>query len=68
MLLSRVEDGSPAAGAGLRAGDRITAVNGRAVKDVGDYLDALRDLGDGAKVELTVQRDGKPQKLQAVLK
>jgi S1-C subfamily serine protease len=68
VLVSEVREGSPAAEAGVRAGDRITAVNGQAVKDLAAFGQALRELREGDKVELTLERDGKAQKVQAVLK
>ena len=41
VLVRGVEDGSPAAGAGIREGDLIVAVGGRPVADADDLHDAL---------------------------
>ena len=67
-LVERVRIGTPADAAGLKAGDRITAVNGKPVKDVRTFAAMVREFRDGEKVELTFARDGKEQKAQAVMK
>ena len=61
VQLTAVEAGSPAAQAGLTAGDLITAVDGRTTTDAAAVVAALR-AGTGA-VDLTVMRNGEPQKL-----
>ena len=62
--------GSPAARAGLREGDEVTAVDGRAV---GDWnvreLEELFERGDpGRRVALAVKRDGAPLVLVMTLR
>jgi carboxyl-terminal processing protease len=54
-------DGSPAARAGVQAGDIITAVDGKAVfgKKLDDVIDHIRGE-EGTFVRLTVERKGKP--------
>lgn len=56
VLVTSVNENSPAAKAGLRAGDVITEVNGASVEDSGDFIRELnrKDEGD---VTLTVVRD-----------
>jgi S1-C subfamily serine protease len=51
-------DGSPAAAAGVRAGDVIVSLDGRPIAGVGDLQRSL--VGDlvGRAVELTIERDG----------
>jgi len=50
----RVRPGSPAAGAGLRAGDRVVRVNGRALRDLIDFhLQAAEP-----RLRVEVERDG----------
>jgi S1-C subfamily serine protease len=51
-------DGSPAASAGIRAGDVIVSLDGRAIAGVGDLQRSL--VGDlvGRTVEATLERDG----------
>ncbi|WP_315789463.1 DegQ family serine endoprotease [Bradyrhizobium sp. SZCCHNR3027] len=62
-LVASVVPNSPAARAGLKASDLITAIDGQAVQDPNafDYRFATRPLGGTADVE--VQRAGKPVKL-----
>lgn len=67
VLVSSVTADSPAAKAGVKAGDVITKVNGTAVKDAGDVVDELGDVsGDGA-VSLDIIRDKKAQTLKATI-
>jgi regulator of sigma E protease len=54
--IEEVLDGSPARAAGIRAGDRVLALDGRRVSGEG-LLEGIRDAG-GAPVMLTVLRDG----------
>lgn len=62
-LVASVVPNSPAARAGLKASDLITAIDGQTVEDPNafDYRFATRPLGGTADVE--VQRAGKPVKL-----
>ncbi len=56
VLVRSVADGSPAAQAGLRAGDVIVSAQGRAVAEGGEVGRALRRSASG-RVELAVMRD-----------
>jgi serine protease Do len=67
VLVSSVEDDSPAARAGLQAGDVITTVNGEAVENVGDVRAALPGADSGAGVAIGIVRDGRAQTLTATL-
>ena len=78
VAIVQVGNGSPAAKAGLQAfrrgnrgevigGDVITAINDEAVADMDDVLSALERRQPGDTVTLTVWRDGKTRKQQAVL-
>ncbi|HEX8723145.1 MAG TPA: PDZ domain-containing protein [Pyrinomonadaceae bacterium] len=58
VLVSAVEEGSPAEKAGLRAGDVLTEVDGRQVGDADDLVEALSAKEEG-EVTLTVVRDRK---------
>ena len=64
-LVSQVVDGSAAERAGVKAGDVITAVNGRPVKDAGGLRNAIGLLSVGEKVDLSLLRDGKPRRVTA---
>ena len=59
-LVSEVRDGSAAAKAGLRAGDVITEVDGKQIKNQFDIIKAVNDKKDG-DVSVTFIRDGKRQ-------
>jgi predicted metalloprotease with PDZ domain len=67
VLVSSVDEGSPAGKAGLKAGDVIMAVNGRAVSEPGDVSRELRDSDTASSVEITVMRERKPLTLKAEL-
>jgi len=56
LLLDGVRDDSPAAKAGLKAGDRIVKMAGREVKNVYDYTYALGEMKAGQQYEVAVKR------------
>ena len=58
-LVSAVDLDSPAARAGLKAGDVITAVDGQAVRRPSDVSEAVRRARRGSKLEVKVVRDHK---------
>jgi regulator of sigma E protease len=58
--VGRVADGGPAATAGLRTGDTVVAVNGRAISYWED-LDRAVTGASGRPLELRVRRDGAEQ-------
>jgi len=66
-LVNGVVDGSPAARAGIRQGDVITAIDGREIKDVQQLQRVVAEIPIGKRVELTLVRGGKPLRLQLVL-
>jgi serine protease Do len=57
IILESVEPGSPAATAGLRAGDVITSVNGQAVKAGVDLVNPIANTPIGNKVKVGYLRD-----------
>ncbi|MEK6703906.1 MAG: M28 family peptidase [Planctomycetota bacterium] len=57
VLVGEVFPNTPAAKAGLKAGDRITKWNGTVVKDVEAWTPLLRGSKPGDKVEITYLRD-----------
>ena len=63
-LVSRVTDGSPAADAGLQAGDVVTKLASVPVKNVYDYTYALGELKAGEEVEVVLRRDGHEVRLK----
>ena len=64
VRVASVEAGSPAATAGLRPGDMIVSVNGRAVRS-GDDVTRVVQLSSGDPVRLTVDRSGQALDLAA---
>lgn len=58
MLIERVVDDTPAARAGLEAGDVIVRVGDTAVADVGDIREALSAYESGEAVQVDVMRRG----------
>ena len=67
VLVTQVTDGSAAAKAGIKAGDVITSVNAKPVKDTGDILDALQGVEDGKVVTVEITRDKKAQTMSVTL-
>jgi serine protease Do len=57
-LIAKVEPGGPADGAGIRAGDVVTALGSTDIRSSGDLLSALRQYQPGDRVVLTVLREG----------
>ena len=62
LLVRSVDENSPAATAGLKAGDVITKVNNDTMASRGDWTKALHN-NRGKQVQLTVMREKKEQKL-----
>jgi serine protease Do len=58
-LVADVTGDSPAAKAGLKAGDAITAVNGQAVSSPRELARTIAAIRPGSDAKLTVWRDGK---------
>ena len=67
VRLTGVREDSPAARAGLEAGDVIVAFDGGEVADLYAYSYALREKSPGDVVSVTVLRDGKRLTFRAVL-
>ena len=65
VLVARVRAESPAAMAGITAGDVITSVNGTSVTDAGDVAREVRR--SAAELALPVVRDKKDRTLTAKL-
>ena len=65
--VQQVIDGSPAEKAGVKAGDVITSVNGRAVANSTELRNIIGLLRIGEKVELALIREGKPRRVTAVI-
>ena len=55
-IVGAIERGSPAEKGGVRLGDVIVAINGRAVPDVSSALNAIAEMSPGKTVPVTVVR------------
>jgi len=66
--VSDVVSGSPAADAGIRKGDVITAVENRPIEDSQSLTAAIREHTSGSKVAVTVLRDGQQRNLDVTLR
>ena len=64
---SGVRDGSPAAEAGLQAGDVLIEFGGTAIDNLYDFTDALRRHKPGDEVIVKVLREGKPVEAKVTL-
>jgi len=67
VLIGAVEPNSPAGQAGLKAGDVVTAVDGRAITQPRDLAEAVGREKPGAGVTLALFRDGKPVEQKVTL-
>ncbi len=66
-IVDKVMPGTPAADAGLQAGDVITEVNGQAVKDAGDLTREIGMMKPSEKVQLSYIRDGSQKTAEVTL-
>jgi C-terminal processing protease CtpA/Prc len=62
-----VVNGSPAAKAGLKAGDILVAFDGKPIKNLNDYAYTLRTKQPGDVVPVVVKRDGRDLKVNVTL-
>lgn len=66
-LVDSAQDGSPAAKAGVQAGDVITGVNGTPVKSARDLARSVATMQPHSTVKLDVLRNGQPQTVTVTL-
>ena len=67
VLVSRIQEESPAAEAGLQVGDIVTAVDGEAVESARDLRHAIASREAGAAVKIDLYRDGRAEQVTATL-
>lgn len=65
--ISGVTEGSPAAKAGMKAGDIIIKFGTKTVGNIYDFMYAVQDFKAGDKVDIVLQRDGKELKFNVEL-
>ena len=53
-----VTEGKPASSGGMNKGDIITAIEGKSVGNIYDYMSRLGQLKEGQSIVVTVKRDG----------
>lgn len=61
VLVQEVQPGGPADKAGIKAGDIITTIDGRPIKDGDDLVNEIASRAPGSSIRLGYMRDGKPQ-------
>lgn len=61
--IGSVEAGSPAASAGLKAGDAILMVDGESTATWEEVYNALQESGEDGAVDLTVEHDGSQRQM-----
>jgi len=66
-IITKIDPGSPADLAGFKAGDVVTDLAGRPVRDTAELRSRLGLLWVGDTAELTVMRNGKPAVLRATI-
>jgi serine protease Do len=67
IVIAAVQPGGPAASAGLREGDIITALNNEPVNESNHLRNRIASLAPGTEVTLTVFRSGAEQQIRATL-
>jgi serine protease Do len=67
VIVTRVAEDAPAAKAGVKEGDVITDLGGKPVKDMRNLQGVVAVLPKDKPVEVSVVRDGKPEKLSVTI-
>jgi serine protease Do len=67
VLVSEVESNTPAATAGIQAGDVITAVNGQTISSSADLVREVRQAESGSTLEIRLMRNRKDMTVKAAL-
>jgi len=63
----KIIPGGPSEAAGLRAGDLVVSIDGRALADAADLADSIGARAPGSAVELAIVREGKDARLSLTL-
>jgi serine protease Do len=66
-LVSNAQDGGPGKAVGIKAGDVITAVDGKTVEGPRELARIIGDMAPGKEVEVSLWRDGKSETVKLAL-
>jgi serine protease Do len=66
-IVADAQEDGPAAGAGIQAGDIITEVNGKKVKDPKELSETIARIEPKQRVTVTVLRDGRERDIEVTL-
>lgn len=67
VVIESVEEGSAAEQMGLRAGDRITAINDKAIEDFDALAERIGSMKPGDEVKVDAEREGASQSMSGIL-
>lgn len=67
ILIERVIEGTPAEKAGLLAGDRLLAIDGKEISKLKDIHDAVVQKGRGKEIFITILREGQRREISVIL-
>lgn len=67
VIISQVAAGSPAAKAGLKAGDILTGIDGNQMNSASKVQEFIQSLQIGQKINISILRSGLPLSLSATL-
>lgn len=65
VMVSKVEPGSPAEKAGIKVGDILTLIDGKAMKSTWDVMGKVRTYDNNQQVPVEIWRNGKAQTVTA---
>ncbi|HEY1758189.1 MAG TPA: DegQ family serine endoprotease [Bryobacteraceae bacterium] len=66
-LIGDISPNAPAANAGLKKGDIVTAINGETINDADQLKQMVGTLDPNTKISMKVMRDGRPMDFNVVL-
>lgn len=67
VLITDIEEDSPANTAGLKAGDIFAKIEGEEIQSTADVFDILREYEEGEEIELSVIRSGREENFKVTL-
>ena len=66
-MVDEPQDGSPAAAAGIKSGDVISALNGTPIKDSRDLAQKVAELAPGSSAKFDIVREGRSRTVNVTL-